>query len=171
MGPTLDLPCLRHIGVVVRAKMTVMHRIRRAVEADQRAITDMVRDARLNPRSLDWDRFVVAEADGELVGVAQMRQHPDGSQELASLVVQPSARGGGVASDLIDALLADRAGQVFMLVDRKFANHYQRWGFRPVAAAGLPRSVRRQYRIGQIVTGIGSLLLRRRIRLVPLRRA
>lgn len=160
-----------HIGVVVRAKMTVMHRIRRAVEADQRPITNMVRDAKLNPRSLDWDRFMVAEVDGELVGVAQMRQHPDGSRELASLVVQPSARGRGVAADLIDALLADRGGEVFMLVDGKFAPHYQRWGFRAVAPAGLPHSVRRQYRIGQLVTGIGSLLLRRRIRLVPLRRA
>lgn len=147
-----------------------MHRIRRAVEADQRAITDMVRGARLNPRSLEWQRFVVAEADGRLVGVAQLRQHADGSRELASLVVTPSARGHGVAADLIDALLAERAGQAFMLVDRTFAAHYQRWGFRPVAPAGLPRSIRRQFRIGQLVTGIGSLLLRRRIRLVPLRR-
>jgi N-acetylglutamate synthase-like GNAT family acetyltransferase len=150
--------------------MTVMHRIRRAVEADQPAITAMVRDARLNPRSLDWDRFVVAEADGDLVGVAQVREHADGSRELASLVVRPGARGRGVAADLVDALLAERTGQVFMLVDGRFAAHYQRWGFREVAPGDLPRSVRRQYRIGQVVTGIGSLLLRRRIRLVPLRR-
>ncbi len=147
-----------------------MHRIRRAVEADQPAITRMVRDARLNPRNLNWDRFVVAEADGEVIGVAQMRSHPDGSRELASLVVRPAARGRGVAADLIDALLSDQPGQVYMLVDRTFAAHYQPWGFRPAASASLPRSVRRQYRIGQIVTGIGSLLMRRRIRLVALRR-
>ena len=78
-------------------------RIRRATADDQPAITRLVRGARLNPRSLHWERFVVADAQRDLVGVAQVRRHPDGSRELASLVVQASARGRGTAAGMIDA--------------------------------------------------------------------
>ena len=146
------------------------HRIRRATAADQQGITRLVREARLNPRSLHWGRFVVAEVDGDLLGVAQVRRHRDGSHELASLVVRPEARGRGVAANMIEMVLDGEPGPVFMLVDRRFARHYQRWAFRPVEPSDLPTSMRRQLRIGRAVTALGSLLIRRRIALVALRR-
>ena len=125
---------------------------------------------RLNPRGLDWPNFVVAEEGGRLVGVAQMRKHPDGARELASLVVLAEARGRGVAAGLIEALLAGESGPVCMIVDRPFAAHYGRWGFAEIAARSAPASVRSNYRIGRIVTGLASLFSRRRIRLVVLAR-
>ena len=144
-------------------------RIRRATADDQPIITRLVRRARLNPRGLDWHGFVIAEAGAVPVGVAQVRQHPDGSRELASLVVLPEYRGGSVAGRMVDALLADETDPVFTIIDRPYVQHFTRWDFRPVGE-GLPRSMARQLRIGQIVTSIGSLLSRRRIRLQPLRR-
>jgi N-acetylglutamate synthase-like GNAT family acetyltransferase len=144
--------------------------IRRATEADQQAVTAMVRGARLNPRNLHWQRFVVAEHDGVIIGTAQLRLHPDGVRELASLVVEPGMRDQGVASRLVDALLTGDEEEDYMLVDRRFAHHYERWGFRQVNTRDLPRSLARQYRIGRVVTAVASVVLRRRIRLVPLKR-
>jgi N-acetylglutamate synthase-like GNAT family acetyltransferase len=148
----------------------VQDRIRRATVGDQAAISRLVRQARLNPRGLDWRRFVIAEAGGAPVGAAQVRRHPDGCRELASLVVLSEHRDRGVAARMIDALLTDEPGPVFTLVDRRYAQHFARWDFHPVDPADLPRSMTRQLRIGRLVTAIGSLLVHRRIRLLPLRR-
>lgn len=144
--------------------------VRSAGADDQQAITAMVRQARLNPSDLHWPRFMVAEEDGAIVGVGQIRLYRDGAHELASLVVQPSTRGEGVATALVDALLADDHGEVYTLIDRRYTGHFARWGFREVAPTRLPRSLIRVYRLGRIVTGVGSLLTRRRIRIVALRR-
>jgi N-acetylglutamate synthase-like GNAT family acetyltransferase len=131
----------------------------------------MVRGAKINPRGLRWQRFVVAEEDGRLIGVAQVRCHSDGTHELASLVVRPEHRGERIATRMIDTLLAEELDQTFMLVDRPFAEHYARWGFREIGPRALPRSVAREYLIGRVVTMIGSVIVRRRIRIVPLVRA
>lgn len=148
----------------------MQERIRPATVDDEVAITRLVHRARLNPRDLDWRRFVIAEAGETPIGVAQVRRHSDSSRELASLVVLPEHRGHGVAGRMIDALLTDEPGPVYTLVDRRYAQHFTRWDFHPVDPADLPRSMGRQLRIGRLATAIGSLLTRRRIRLLPLRR-
>jgi N-acetylglutamate synthase-like GNAT family acetyltransferase len=128
----------------------------------------MVRRARLNPADLHWERFVVAERDSRAVGVAQLRRHSDGATELASLVVEPDARRHGIAMQMVDVLLADEGGPVYTMIDRRFVEHFTRWGFAPVDPGQLPRSVSRGYRIGRVVTAVGSVLRRQRIRIVPL---
>ena len=143
---------------------------RRARPDDQAEITAMVRRARLNPRNLDWSGFRVAERHGTIVGLGQVRVYGDGARELASLVVQRSVRGQGVATAIIDALLADDRGVMYTLIDRRFTQHFQRWGFHVVDPSELPPSVMRTYRIGRVVTGLASALTRRRVRIVALKR-
>ncbi len=121
-----------------------------------------------NPANLQWERFVIAERDGRTVGVAQLRRHSDGAIELASMYVEPDARRHGIAADMVDALLADERAPVCTLIDRRFVEHFTRWGFAPVDPSQLPRSVARGYRIGRVVTAVGSVLRRQRIRIVPL---
>jgi amino-acid N-acetyltransferase len=144
--------------------------VRRARPEDQPAITAMVRRARLNPSGLHWEQFVIGERDGRAVGVAQLRRHPDGTKELASLVVEPGAREHGIATQMVDALLADETAAVYTLIDRRFVDHFARWGFRQVGPGELPRPVSRTYLIGRVVTTLGSLLRRQQIRIVPLLR-
>jgi N-acetylglutamate synthase-like GNAT family acetyltransferase len=144
--------------------------IRPARAGDQPAITALVRRARLNPARLDWPGFMVAERDGRLLGVAQLRPHPDGAVELASLVVEPKSRGEGLATRLIDALLAGVTTDVYTLVDRPHTGHFGRWGFTEIAPAALPGSLARTYRTGRLATAVISVLSRRQIRIVPLRR-
>jgi len=123
--------------------------VRRAHTADQPTIAAMVRRARLNPADLQWQRFVIAERDGHAVGVAQLRAHPDGCTELASLVVEPDSRGHGIAAQMVDALLAEERAPVYALIDRRFVDHFARWRFALVDPRQLPRSVLRVYRVGR----------------------
>lgn len=116
----------------------------------------MVRRARLNPAGLHWEQFVIGERDGRAVGVAQLRRHSDGTKELASLVVEPGAREHGIATQMVDALLADETAAVYALIDRRFAGHFARWGFRQVGPGELPRPVTRTYLIGRAVTTPGE---------------
>ena len=72
---------------------------------------------------------------------------------------------------MVDTLLADEQAPVYTLVDRRFVEHFTRWGFAPVDPRELPRSVSRAYRIGRAVTAVGSVARRQRIRIVPLLRS
>lgn len=86
------------------------------------------------------------------------------------MVVEPGAREHGIATQMVDALLADETAAVYALIDRRFVGHFARWGFRQVAPSELPRSVFRTYMIGRAVTTLGSLLRWQWIRIVPLLR-
>lgn len=144
--------------------------VRRAVALDQLAITRLVRSERLNPHGLGWANFVVAAVGNTVVGAAQMRQHPDGSRELGSLVVSRTHRGHGIAGRLISALLARQPGTVHVITRNTNAGHYRPWGFRPIAACDAPRSVRRQRLMGQMASVLALLQGRSPRRLVILQR-
>jgi N-acetylglutamate synthase-like GNAT family acetyltransferase len=144
--------------------------IRPAAERDQATIRAMVRGEHINPSGLDWRDFMVAERDGEVVGAAQVRRYRDGSRELASLVVARHLRGQGIATGLMDALLAgeDQPVPVFTIVDRRYARRYARRGFRPIDPGVAPAVIRRTFRIGRLVTRLARVFSRCRIDLVVL---
>ena len=124
--------------------------IRAASATDEAAIRALVKSERLNPNGLDWPNFVVAADEHGIVGAVQLRRHPDGSRELGSLVVAPPARGRGIATRLIETLLASHSGAVHMITGDAHVQHYRRWGFQSIAAAQAPRRVRRNYRLGRL---------------------
>ncbi|MDQ2691155.1 MAG: hypothetical protein M3Y68_03910 [Chloroflexota bacterium] len=49
--------------------------IRRAGQDDQQEIVSLIRQARLNPRNLHWENFLVAEENGKIVGIRQIKTH------------------------------------------------------------------------------------------------
>jgi amino-acid N-acetyltransferase len=144
--------------------------IRPATAGDQASIIELIRQARINQRDLDWRRFMVAEEEGRVVGVGQVRVYPGGARELASGVVLPEYRGQGVGGRLVEALLAREAGPLYLLLDEPHAESYAGLGFRRLAPAELPASLRAAYRRGRLITALVSITLWRRIRIVPLRR-
>lgn len=113
--------------------MTAGIAIRPARAEDQARINDLVRSARLNPLRLDWDNFVVAEGPGgEVVACGQIRAHRDGTQELASIVVDEGWRGRGLARAVIERLM-ELAGRPLWLMCRSgLAPLYYRFGFEEV---------------------------------------
>jgi N-acetylglutamate synthase-like GNAT family acetyltransferase len=114
-------------------------KIRPAIEQDQPTIRRLIKDARLNPMGLDWPHFVVAEQDGAVAAVGQVKTHGDGSRELASIVVVPARQGQGIGSAVIGTLLAGNPGGVLHLTCRReLQGYYERFGFRRLDRADYP---------------------------------
>ena len=113
--------------------------IRPATQADQPTIRRMIREAGINPMSLKWPNFLVAEEDGLTVGVGQVKRHGDGSPELASLAVVPDRQGQGIGSALVRQLMARHEGEFLYLTCRsQLQGYYERFGFRRLQRADFP---------------------------------
>ncbi len=132
--------------------------IRPATVDDQPKIVSLARGERIKPTGLEWPRFIVADDDGKIVGAVQLREHPDGSRELGSLVVAPAFRGRGVATRLIDRRLADASGPVLVITGRAFDDYYRRWGFRRIRPIAAPPFVCANYWLGYLGGGLLALL-------------
>jgi len=138
--------------------------IRPARAEDRATITAMVRGARLNPMDLRWSRFLVAEDATGIVGVGQIRPHPDVS-ELASLVVREDQRGKGVGGQLVRALMARSSSALVLFCRPQLESYYARFGFRAVGVKEAPPSLRTRYAIGRFITRliVGRPMLMMRI--------
>ena len=78
--------------------MPINFTLRPAVRQDAPAIRRLIWRARINPTRLDWRHFILAvDKNGKLLGSGQIKPHRDGTNELASIAVQPEARRLGIA--------------------------------------------------------------------------
>jgi N-acetylglutamate synthase-like GNAT family acetyltransferase len=125
-----------------------MIHLRPATQADQSTIKRIIRDAGINPMSLDWQRFLIAEDNDAIIGIGQVKPHGDGSRELASLAVIPERRGQGIASEIIRVLLANENGDVYLTCRAQLESFYNRFGFRKIGRAEMTPYFRRIHRIG-----------------------
>lgn len=133
--------------------------IRPAKVSDMRLIRRALWAERMNPLFVEERNFVTArEADGELVGVAQLRPlngADDGPYELASLVVLPEHRGRGIGGVLVRECLGrapSAAANVYLLTLATRAGFYERFGFGVVRNASvLPLTLAVECALGQLV--------------------
>src|SRR5215208_3930595 len=144
--------------------------IRPARQEDQATIVSLIRQAKLNPRNLHWEHFLVAEESGKVVGIRQVKVHRQGTREVASGFVLPEYRNQGISASLMKELLAREDGNLYSTVDQKWLPYYEQFGFRQVDANQLPTDFRKEYRIGRIVTSLISFLSKKKIRIIPLKR-
>lgn len=141
--------------------------IRPARAEEQPTITRMVHDARLAPFDLDWPRFLIAEEDGDVVGIGQVRHYAGGSRELASLAVLPARQAEGIGSQLVKALIAAHPGELYLTCRAELETYYARFGFRRIAADASPTWLRRRLRLGNLLVGLAS---RGAIQIIAMRR-
>ncbi|MEO7912318.1 MAG: GNAT family N-acetyltransferase [Roseiflexaceae bacterium] len=140
--------------------------IHTASEDDQYAITAIVRAARINPRDLDWQRFLLAQWGQDIIGVGQVKPHPDGSRELASLAVVPEWQGNGVGGVLVRALLSRETGPLHLMCDDSREHYYERFGFKRLERRAMPPYFRRFMLIAPVL----RLLSFNRLRLIVMGR-
>lgn len=118
--------------------------LRAATEEDARVIRNLVRIGQINPMGLKWERFMVAESEnGDVIGCCQVKQHRDGSNELASLAVDPDWRGKGIARALIEYFLEIYPRDLYLMCRSSLGQMYEKFGFREVPEAKLPRYFQR----------------------------
>jgi N-acetylglutamate synthase-like GNAT family acetyltransferase len=144
--------------------------IRPARQEDQEMILSYVRQAKINPRNLHWQNFLVAEEDHRIIGIRQVKTHAQGTREVASGYVLPEYRREGISARLMKELLARETGPLYTMVNEKRAPYYEQFGFLRVDVSQLPSDFLREYRIGRLVTSLMSIFRKERVRIVPLKR-
>jgi N-acetylglutamate synthase-like GNAT family acetyltransferase len=145
-------------------------KIRPARQEDQPTIVSFIRQAKINPRNLHWQNFLVAEENGNIVGIRQVKVYHQGTREVASGFVLPEYRRQGISAQLMNELLARETGPLYTMVNEKRAPYYEPFGFRRVDVDRLPSDFRKEYRIGRIITTLVSLFRKEKIRIIPLQR-
>ena len=126
--------------------------LRSATVEDDPAIRRLVHLGRINPTGLDWCRCILAiSPDGEVIGCGQIKPHGDGSREIASIVVDPDWRGQGVARAIIEHLLAEYPGDLYLMCRSALGPFYAKFGFRSLAPGEMPRYFRRISRVAGLL--------------------
>jgi len=126
--------------------------LRPATQADFPAIRRLVLAERINPTGLDWQRFLVAvNSDEELIGCGQVKSHRDGSRELASIVVVPAWRRRGVARAIIERLLAENPGTLYLTCRSSLGPLYEKFGFHALEPQDMPPYFRRLSRLASVM--------------------
>lgn len=124
--------------------------IRPARAEEAPTIRDLVRQARLDPTQLRWNQFLIAEAEGQLVGIGQLRRY-GAVQELGSLVVVPDWRSRGVGRALIQALVTHRTGPLFLECAAHLAPYYETAGFQRVPWYRVPWPLKAKFALSTTV--------------------
>ncbi|SRR6266851_5515608 len=138
--------------------------IRPATEGDQPTIRRLIKEANLNRMSLEWPNFLMAEEDGEVVGLGQVKAHGDGTRELASIAVAPARQGQGIGTAIINALFQRERGVLHLTCRREMEGYYTRFGFRLLPPGAYPPYFRR---LLPIINALGRLF---GMRIVVMRR-
>jgi N-acetylglutamate synthase-like GNAT family acetyltransferase len=141
--------------------------IRPAEPDDFPAIRQLIHQAQINPTGLDWSRFLVAiNVDGPIVGCGQVKPHKDGSLELASIVVRLEYRQQGVARQIIERLLEEHPGRLYLTCRSGLGLFYEKFGFEVVSYQEMPLYFKRISRLVNTFMKVGmageSLLVMKR---------
>jgi N-acetylglutamate synthase-like GNAT family acetyltransferase len=109
-----------------------------------------VADGHLLPRSpeeiaMHADRFIVAIADGELIGCAELAPLSDQVAEVRSLVVSEKSRGRGTGAALVNAVAARGRALGFLTLSAftHQPSHFVHLGFSIVPHAWVPEKIAR----------------------------
>jgi len=141
--------------------------LRQATAADAATIKRIISLVHINPTGLKWQRFILAvDVNDTIIGCGQLKPHGDGSLELASIAVLPDWRGRGVARAIIEYLLAQHPGRLYLTCRSQLGPLYQKFGFQTVANAEMPPYFKRISRLVNLMNRIS----RQPVRLLVMRR-
>ena len=142
--------------------------LRPARESESGIIRELIHLTGINPMGLDWKRFIVAvNAQDQIIGVGQIKPHGAHADilELASIAVYPEHQGKGVASAIIQHLLANSPRPMYLMCESSRGSLYEKFGFRAVSYNEMPRYFQRITKLA----GLASTLARRAERLLVMK--
>ena len=145
--------------------------IRPAYQKEQELIVAFVHQAKINPRNLHWQNFLVAEDRGKIVGIRQVKVHSQGTREVGSGYVLPEYRRQGISARLMNEILRRENGSLYLMCRDQWMPYYEQFDFRQVAVDQLPADFRKEYRIGRFITSTMSLFSSDKIRIIPMKRS
>lgn len=104
------------------------------------------------------------------MGIRQVKIHKDGTREVASGFVLPEYRRQGISARLMNENLSRDSGTLYLMCRDIRAPYYEKFGFQKVDSKGLPPDFHQEYMIGRIITTLGSLFAKDRVRIIPMKR-
>jgi amino-acid N-acetyltransferase len=140
--------------------------IRPATDADRAAILHLMRPRDYNRINLQPSCFVVAEDAGEVIGIGQIKRHREGTPELASLVVAADRRGEGIGSAIVQALVAQHQGALYLFCLAELERFYAALGFERVERRQLPRVLAAIHWLGNGMGRLPHLVGKARLRVI-----
>jgi N-acetylglutamate synthase-like GNAT family acetyltransferase len=124
--------------------MKPVYHLHPAKTKDMPAIRSLIRETGINPLGLDRQRFIVAvNSDHQVIGTGQIKIHRDGARELASIAVRPDWRRQGVARAIIERLLSENSGILYLTCREHLGQFYARFGFQVIERYEMPAYFRR----------------------------
>jgi amino-acid N-acetyltransferase len=131
--------------------------LRPATSEDLPAIKRLIHLVEINPTGLDWHHFVIAvDKSGRMMGCGQLKPHNGGVIELASIAVEPSDRHKGVASAVIENLLAQASRPLYLTCLSSMISFYEKWGFYRLEINEMPGYFRRLVHLFSVMPGWDS---------------
>ena len=129
-----------------------MYTLRNAKKSDEEAIRMLIHQVRINPMDLNWPHFVVVTDENDaLVACGQIKQHRDGSHELASIAVTSAHRGKGLAGQIIRYLRSRVEPPLYLTCRGSLQPFYEKYGFAVLLPDTMPPYFRRIWRFGRFV--------------------
>jgi predicted N-acetyltransferase YhbS len=101
---------------------------------------------------------VVAEDEGEIVGVGQVKPHRWGGRELASIAVIPERQKEGIAAKIIETLLKKETGNVYLNCHISLERFYERFGFRRLTWRQMPFDFKGVRAFLFLITPLGRII-------------
>jgi N-acetylglutamate synthase-like GNAT family acetyltransferase len=130
--------------------------LRQANASDAATIRQIISRVHINPTGLTWQRFILAvDRQGGIIGCGQLKPHSDGSIELASIAVLPDWRGMGVARTIIEHLLEQHPGRLYLTCRAELGPLYQKFGFQVVNRAEMPPYFKRLSQLVNLLPRLG----------------
>jgi N-acetylglutamate synthase-like GNAT family acetyltransferase len=90
---------------------------------------------------MKWQHFTVAESEGQIIGMAQMKPYAD-CREFGSLAVRREWRKQGIGAMLIEDVLSREVGNVYLVCRSTLAPYYRKFGFADIAFGDAPRTLK-----------------------------
>ena len=125
--------------------------IRAAQAKDAKMVIGMVREAGLDPSQLQWQQFLVTCKGKKIIGVGQLRRY-GAAQELGSLVVSPAWRKKGIGAALINALVIQREGPLFLECRTPLSSYYEQFGFQKIKWYEAPWPLKAKFGLFTFIT-------------------
>jgi len=141
--------------------------LRPAAATDAVTIRHIISVVHINPTGLNWRRFILATGQqDEVIGCGQVKPHSDGLQELASISVLPPWRGKGVARAIIEHLLEQHPGKLYLTCRSPLGPLYEKFGFVAIQLDDMPPYYQRLSHLVTLINKVfpqpDSLLVMRR---------
>lgn len=135
---------------------------RDATAHDDETIKQMIRRARLDITSLKWQNFRVAEHNGQICAIGQVKRYPN-ANELGSLVTLREYRGQGIAGTLINQLEEKVGFPLYLLCEAKMEAYYNRFGYQTISWFDAPTvlKLKTSFAIPLRIFGIRVLIMRK----------